>query len=314
MNTATANRPTNGKERQTRSPERILQRLDWHVIRRLDGILQGDYRSLFYGTGLDFADLREYQPGDDIRNIDWNVTARMNSPYVRQYIEDREVTAWFLLDFSPSMGFGALERDKESVLVDFVATLARLLTRNGNRVGAIFFDSRVELTIPARSGRTQVLRLINDMLKRRPAQSGSITDLTPLLNAALNSIKQRSLIFLISDFICAPGWDSSINLLSRRHDLIPIRLWDRREIELPEIGIVLVEDLETGEQIYIDTHNKKYRQRFYAAAQSREKQLTQTFKQAGVNALSLSTEEDLVQAILRFAEMRKRARHYGGTH
>ncbi len=314
MNTAIANRPTNGKERQERSPERILQRLDWHVIRRLDGILQGDYRSLFYGTGLDFADLREYQAGDDIRNIDWNVTARMNSPYVRQYIEDREITAWFLLDFSPSMGFGALERDKESVLVDFVATLARLLTRNGNRVGAIFFNSHVELTIPPLSGRIQVLRLINDMLKREPAQAGSITDLTPLLNAALNSIKRRSLIFLISDFICTPGWDSLINLLSRHHDLIPIRLWDRREVELPEIGIVLVEDSETGEQLYVDTQNKKYRQRFCAAAQRRGNELAQTFKQAGVNALSLSTEEDLVHAILRFAELRKRTRHYGGTH
>jgi uncharacterized protein (DUF58 family) len=312
MSTATANRPTNGKRRTQRSPERILKRLDWHVIRRLDGILQGDYRSLFYGEGLDFADLREYQAGDDIRNIDWNVTARMNAPYVRQYVEDREITAWFLLDFSPSMHFGVLERDKEAVLVDFVATLARLLTRNGNRVGALFYNNRVELTIPPRTGRTQVLRLINDMLKREPAQAGAITDLSPLLNSALNTIKRRSLVFLISDFICAPGWERPIHLLGRHHDLVPIRLWDRREVELPEIGIVLVEDSETGEQLYVDTQNKKYRQRFYAAAQRREDELIHTFKQAGVNALSLSTEEDLVRAILRFAELRKRSRLYGG--
>ena len=132
MNTAT---PVKPPDRAT--PDRILRRIDWQVIRRLDGVLQGDYRSLFYGTGLDFADLREYQAGDDVRRIDWNVTARMNAPYVRQYIEDREITAWFLLDLSPSMAFGRLERHKESVLGDFVATLARLLTRNGNRVGAI---------------------------------------------------------------------------------------------------------------------------------------------------------------------------------
>ena len=127
------------------TPERILQRLDWQVIRRLDGLLQGDYRSLFYGYGVDFADLREYQPEDDVRYIDWNVTARMNSPYVRKYVEDREITAWFLLDLSPSMDFGTVQgmNLKRTMMIDFVATMARLLTRHGNRVGAMFYGSRV---------------------------------------------------------------------------------------------------------------------------------------------------------------------------
>ncbi len=124
------------------TPERILYRLDWHVIRRLDGLLQGDYRTLFYGYGIDLADLREYQPGDDIRYIDWNVTARMDTPYVRQYVEDRELTAWFLLDLSPSMDFGAVDKQKRTILIDFVATVARLLTRHGNRVGAILYGDR----------------------------------------------------------------------------------------------------------------------------------------------------------------------------
>src|SRR5687768_7046932 len=137
------------------TPERILQRLDWQVIRRLDGLLQGDYRSLFYGYGVDFADLREYQPEDDIRYIDWNVTARMDTPYVRQYVEDREITAWFLLDLSPSLDFGTVRSVKRTVLIDFVATLARLLTRHGNRVGAVFYDSRIERVIPAKGGRMQ---------------------------------------------------------------------------------------------------------------------------------------------------------------
>src|SRR3954469_10582024 len=141
------------------TPERILQRLDWQVIRRLDGMLQGDYRSLFYGYGVDFADLREYQPEDDIRYIDWNVTARMDSPYVRQYVEDREITAWFLLDLSPSMDFGSIQSMKRAVLVDLVATLSRLLTRHGNRVGAVFFTTQVDRTVPARSGRVQTLSL-----------------------------------------------------------------------------------------------------------------------------------------------------------
>src|ERR1700741_3343287 len=137
------------------TPESVLQRLDFKVIRRLDGLLQGDYRSLFYGYGIDFADLREYQPEDDIRYIDWNVTARMSTPYVRQYVEDREITAWFLLDLSPSMDFGTVPNLalKRTMLIEFVAILARLLTRHGNRVGAMFYSDRVERTLPARGGR-----------------------------------------------------------------------------------------------------------------------------------------------------------------
>jgi uncharacterized protein (DUF58 family) len=302
MSTAVASPPTDQP-----TPERILQRLDWQVIRRLDGILQGDYRSLLYGFGTEFADLREYQPGDDIRYIEWNVTARMNTPYIRQYLQEREVAAWFLLDLSPSMAFGALERQKRAVLVDFVATLARLLTRNGNRVGAIFYDRQVEITIPPRSGRKQVLRLINDLLRRKPTNKGGFTDLTPLLETALNSIKRRSLIFLISDFICAPGWEGALNLLHRRHDLVPVRLWDEREIELPDVGVVMMEDSETGEQLAVDTGDKRFRQRFSQAAQRRETELSKTFKRAGVTMLSLSTNEDLLRAIVRFALLRKRA-------
>src|SRR5512141_419745 len=177
------------------TPERILQRLDWQVLRRLDGLLQGDYRSLFYGYGVDFADLREYTPPDDIRYIDWNVTARMATPYVRQYVEDREVIAWFLLDLSPSVDFGTVQTQnlKRTVLVDFVTTLARLLTRHGNRVGAMFFDSRIEKTIPARGGRLQVLRLINDLMRQPHLKRAPFTDLTPMLQGALRSIRSPSL-------------------------------------------------------------------------------------------------------------------------
>jgi uncharacterized protein (DUF58 family) len=294
--------------RSASTPERILQRLDWHVIRRLDGQLQGDYRSLFYGYGVDFADLREYQPEDDIRYIDWNVTARMNAPYVRQYVEDREITAWFLLDLSPSVDFGTLQSLKRTVLIDFVTTLARLLTRHGNRVGAVFYGSRVERTIPARGGRIQVLRLVNDLLKQPRLPKAPFTNLTPLLEAGLNAIKRRSLIFIISDFISAPGWERPLNVLSQRHEVLAIRLWDPRELELPDIGPIIMEDAETGEQLYVDTHDKKFRQRFHEAAQRREAALNEAFKRAGVDALSLSTEEDLVHAIVRFATLRQQRR------
>jgi uncharacterized protein (DUF58 family) len=292
------------------TPERILQRLDWKVIRRLDGLLQGDYRSLFYGYGVDFADLREYQPEDDIRYIDWNVTARMNSPYVRKYVEDRELTAWFLLDLSPSMDFGTVQgmNLKRTMMIDFVTTMARLLTRHGNRVGAMFYGSQVELMIPPRSGRNHVLRLINDMLKQPRLPKAPFTDLTPLLRTALNSIKGRSLIFILSDFIGMPGWQAALNLLNQHHEVLAIRLWDPREIELPDIGPVIMEDSETGEQLYVDTHDKKIRARFAEAAQRREAILKEGFKHAGVDALSLSTEEDLVRAIVRFAALRRQRR------
>lgn len=290
------------------APERILLRLDWEVVRRLDGLLQGDYRSLFYGYGVDFADLREYQPEDDIRYIDWNVTARMDTPYVRQYVEDREITAWFLLDLSPSMDFGAVNTLKRSVSVDFVTTIARLLTRHGNRVGAVFYGNKVERTIPARGGRIQVLRIVNDLLKQPKLAKASFTNLTPLVEAGLYSIKQRSLIFILSDFISEPGWERPLKLLNQRHEVIAVRLWDPREMDLPDIGPIIMEDAETGEQLYVDTHDKKFRQRFREAAERREAALNETFKRSGVDVLALSTEEDLVRAIVRFAALREQRR------
>jgi uncharacterized protein (DUF58 family) len=298
--------PTSATSAQ--APERILQRLDWQVIRRLDGVLQGDYRSLFYGYGVDFADLREYQHGDDIRYIDWNVTARMDTPYVRQYVEDREITAWFLLDLSPSMDFGTQQGLKRTMLVDFVATLARLLTRHGNRVGAIFYSSQVDRTIPARGGRVQVLRLINDLLRQPQLLGAPMTDLSPLLETGLYSIKRRSLIFIISDFISAPGWERLISLLNRRHEVIAVRLTDPREVALPDIGPIIMQDAETGEHLYVDTHDRKFRKRFREEGRRREAALNEAFKQAGVDVLRLSTGDDMVRSIVRFATLRQQHR------
>jgi uncharacterized protein (DUF58 family) len=290
------------------TPERILHRLDWKVIRRLDGVLQGDYRSLFYGYGVDFADLREYQPGDDIRYMDWNVTARMNTPYVRQYHEDREITAWFLLDLSPSVDFGTVDNLKRTVLIDFVVTLARLLTRHGNRVGAVFFGSRVERTIPARGGRIQTLRLANDLLRQPRLPRAPFTNLKPLLEWGLHAIKRRSLVFVVSDFICEPGGEAPLSLLTRKNEVLAVRLWDPREMELPDIGAVFMEDAETGEQLYVDTHDAGFRRQFAEGASRREANLGRAFKRAGVDVLSISTEEDLVSAIVRFASSRQHRR------
>jgi uncharacterized protein (DUF58 family) len=289
------------------TPERVLQRLDWQVVRRLDGLLQGNYRSLFYGFGVDFADLREYQAEDDIRYIDWNVTARMDTPYVRQYLEDREITAWFLLDMSPSVDFGTTQRqsEKRTMLVDFVSVLARLLTRHGNRVGAMMFGNRIQHTVPARGGKIQVLRLINDMLKQPRLSHIPRTDLKSFFTGALHTIKRRSLIFVISDFMSEPGWERPLSMLGQKHEVIAIRLFDPRELELPDVGMVVMEDAETGEQLFIDTHDAKFRKRFHSAAQKREEDLAKVFQRAGVDVMSLSTEDDLIKSILRFAKRRQ---------
>jgi uncharacterized protein (DUF58 family) len=305
MNGSTAARPS---EQLHHTPERILHRLEWRVIRRLDGLLQGDYRTLFYGSGTDFADLREYEPRDDIRHIDWNVTARMNTPYVRQYVEERDITAWFLLDLSPSMGFGPVERPKELVLVDFVATLARLLVRGGNRIGAILYNNRIDRTIPPRSGRNQVLRLIRELLAGSPAPAGATTNLSDLLTAGLNTFQRRSLVFIVSDFISEAGWERPLALLNRRHELIAIRLWDPRETELPDAGMIIIEDSETGEQLHVDTSNPTFRRRFREAAAHREATLKETVTRTGVDLHAISTEEDVVSAIVGMAALRKRRR------
>lgn len=292
------------------TPERVLLRLDWRVLRRLDGLLQGDYRSLFYGFGVDFADLREYQAEDDIRYIDWNVTARMDTPYVRQYTEDREISAWFLLDMSPSVDFGTLlnQEGKRAVLIDFVTVVARLLTRHGNRVGAMMFGNGLQKSIPARSGKLQVLRLINEMQKQPHWTQSPFTDLNVFLKGALNSIKKRSLIFVISDFISAPGWESALSLLNQRHEVVVVRLYDPAEMDLPDVGVMVMEDAETGGQLYVDTHDKKFRKRFQEAMQLREADLKNAFKRAGVDVLPLSTQDDLVRAIVRFAQRRQQMR------
>ncbi len=288
------------------NPDRLLRRLEWTVLRRLDGLLQGDYRTLFRGYGLDLADLREYQYGDDVRHIDWNVTARLQTPYVREYHEDREVTAWFLLDLSASVDFGSRQVRKRTVSQEFVAVLARILTRHGNRVGALLYGDGVESMIPARSGRRHVLQILHRMSVERPAQGASKTDLTELLEAAANMIRRRSLIFVVSDFISEPGWARLLGYLGQRHEIIAVRLHDPLEAELPDLGLLPFRDAESGETVLVDTHDRGFRKRFAAASARREARLRESFAEAGVDCLELSTEDDLADSIRAFADLRKR--------
>ena len=281
------------------------------MLRRLDGLLHGNYQTLFRGFGLDLADLREYQYYDDVRYIDWNVTARLQTPYVRVYNEDREVMAWFLLDLSPSVDFGARVK-KRSVSTEFVTVLTRLLTRHGNRVGALFYGDSVDTVIPARSGRRHALHILHRILSRPETSRSAATNLGDFLQTALRVMQRRSLVFVVSDFISTPGWAKPLANLTQRHEVIAVRLYDPLEMELPDLGLIRMRDAETGEQLFVDTHDRTFRKRFAVLAERREQELRAAFTQAGVDALELSTDDDLVNAILRFADLRKRRSQLAG--
>ena len=293
--------------------EHVLRRLEWTVIRRLDGLLQGDYRTLLRGTGLDLADLREYQHHDDVRHIDWNVTARLQVPHVRVFIEDREMAAWFLLDLSPSVDFGSGDQRKRNVSAEFVAVLARMLTRHGNRVGALLYGAGVDTVMPARGGRLHVLQLLHAMQSRPLAAESGATKLHELLQSAAATVRRRSTVFVVSDFISAPGWEKPLGMLAQRHEIVAVRLIDPMELELPDLGLIPIRDAETGEQLLVDTHDSGFRKRFARIAAQREADLRQIFVRAGVDTLELSTGDDLVGAVMRFADLRKRRSRLSGS-
>src|SRR5688572_607369 len=293
------------------NPEVLLRRLEWTVIRRLDGLLHGDYRTLFRGFGLDLADLREYQYHDDVRHIDWNVTARLQTPYVREYHEDREVTAWFLLDLSPSIDFGS-DTKKRTLSTEFIGLIARLLTRQGNRVGALFYGERLDTVIPARGGRRHVLALLHRLLQRPEMPRSEGTDLRAFLRSAYGVMPRRSLVFIVSDFFSQPGWAEPLAHLAQRHEVVAVRLYDQLERELPDMGMLVMQDSETGEQLFVDTHDKTFRKRFASVAERRERELRTALARAGVDCLELATDGNLVDAIMRFADLRKRSRRLAG--
>lgn len=285
--------------------QQMLRRLEWTVIRKLDGLLQGDYRTLWRGAGLDLADLREYQLHDDVRHIDWNVTARVQVPHVRQFTEDRDLSAWFLVDLSPSADFGSRQTEKRDLATQFTAVIARLLTRHGNKVGAMLYTSRVDAVLPPRSSRLDLLRLLNAMLRRQRVALVGTTRLGDLLTAANGNIRRRSSIFVISDFISEPGWEKPLGMLAQRHDVVVVRLTDPLERQIPDLGLITMEDPETGEQLFVDTHDPGFRRRFEELALAREAELRSAFSRAGVDVLELDTETSLIDAVVRFVDLRR---------
>jgi uncharacterized protein (DUF58 family) len=305
---AAAELPTQAAEPAGRvDVARVLNRLEWTVLRRLDGQLQGDYRQLLRGNGLEFADLREYQPQDDVRHIDWQATARTQTLYVRTYQEERDMTAWLVVDLSGSVRFGSHERSKHDLALEVCAVLARLLTRRGNPVGLMLHlggTPGIGRMVPPGSSRRHVLRLLHDIAHTPVISGADATDLGMVLRDAAGRFRRRSTVFVVSDFISAPGWEQALSQLSQRHDLVAIRLRDPIEQMLPALGVVPVQDAETNEILWLDSQDAGLRQRFAELAQAREDRLHETWAQAGVDCLEIDTQEPLDAAFLEFIRMR----------
>jgi uncharacterized protein (DUF58 family) len=291
------------------APVRLLRRLEWRLGRRLDGRLQGAYRTVWHGDGIDFTDLRAYVPEDDVRHIDWNVTARLDEPYVRQYTEDRELTAWLVVDRSASMRFGG-RQGKESVATELAVGLGRLVSQGGNRVGAILYDNGRHLVIPPRTGRDQVLRIAHELMREpEKAAKGQVTDLGGMFKlAATTTARRRSLVFVMSDFIGDPGWDRPLAMLTHRHEVVVIRVTDPAEVELPDVGLILVEDAETGEQLLVDTSDPLLRGRLADQVGAREAELAESMRRAGIDPHHVTTDQDLLAALVDMVRRSGRSR------
>src|ERR1700722_17160664 len=315
------------------APERLLLRLEWKVLRRLEGRLAGGYRTAHRGSGTDLAGLRDYLESDDARHIDWNVTARLNEPQLRVFTEDRELTVWLVLDRSASMTVGAPGRGKDDVTAELAIVLGRLFTRSGNQVGAVLYDNGAVRTLPPGSGRRHVLHLAV-LLSRTAGESGGAaaggrtrtwrrrgggrrdtasphpgtTNLAAMLDAVARLARRRALIVVISDFIGDGDWERSLLRLRPRHEVVALRVVDAADDELPQAGLVVVEDAETGEELVIDTGDPRLRARLSAAVADRDSGLAAGMRRAGVPVHRIGTDADLATALIEVVASTRRRR------
>ena len=301
------------------APERLLARLEWRVVRRLDGRLAGGYRTAHRGTGTDLVGLREYTEGDDARHIDWNVTARLKEPQLRVFTEDRELTVWLVLDRSASMTMGPPGRGKHDVLGELALVLARLFGRGGNRVGALLYDTELNKTgavriVPPGTGRRHALRIGAELARTADAsrsgggQHGSTTDLAAMLDAIAKLARRRALVVVISDFIGDGDWGQSLLRLVLRHEVVALRVVDAADDELPDVGLVVVEDAETGEQLVIDSSDPLLRTRLRARVEERDTSLAAGMRRAGVPIHRIGTDADLATALIEVVASTQRRR------
>jgi len=277
--------------------DRLLLRLEWRVLRRVDGRIQGGYRTPYRGSGMDFAGLREYVETDDARHIDWNATARLNEPQVRQFTEERDLTVWLVLDRSASMTTGAPGRGKKDVLAELALLLARLFSRGGNRVGALLHDGDTARIVAPGTGRGHALR-IGYELERASAPAASTTDFAAMLDSTASIARRRSLIIVISDFIGTGEWDRQLLRLIHRHDVVALRVIDATDDELPDAGLIVVEDAETGEQLIVDSSDPLFRARYRSGVDERDAELTQRMRRASVPLHRINTERDTIEALV----------------
>ena len=259
-------------------------------------IFAGEYHSQFKGRGMAFSEVREYQPGDDVRSIDWNVTARLNKPYIKVFEEERELTVMLLVDVSGSRNFGTLSQMKRDMMAEVAATLAFSTIANNDKIGAIFFSDKVEKFIPAQKGKTHVLHIIRELLSFEPSSSG--TDIAQALQYFANAQKRHCTAFLISDFIAAGAMYKPLLIASNRHEVNAIQIYDRREAELPNVGLVKFHDAETGGDLWVDTSLAAVRNEYAKAWRDNQNEIQQLFTRTGVNNISIRTDEDYVKALM----------------
>lgn len=284
---------------------RKVRRIEIRTRRLVTDLFGGSYHSVFKGRGVEFAEVREYVPGDDVRSIDWNVTARLGHPFVKQFQEERELTVILLVDRSASERFGTRNRLKGELAAEVGALLALSAESNQDKVGLVLFTDRVELTVPPRKGRRHMLRVVREILAYAPRGRG--TDLRGALEHLARIQKRRAVVFVLSDFV-AQGYQRSLSVAARRHDVVALRLRDRREEELPAVGVVALRDLESGREMIVDTSSRGVRRAFAQHVLARETAFGEAVRQARVDRVDLWTHEDVVAPLAAFFQKRLRRR------
>ena len=279
---------------------RILQITTRKVV---NDVLAGEYGSVFRGRGMEFDEVREYMPGDEIRTIDWNVTARTGTPYVKRYVEERELTVMFVVDLSASGAFGSVSKLKNEVAAEFCSLLAFSAVKNNDKVGLIVFTDQIEMYIPPKKGTQHVLRVIRELLDFRPRQAR--TDMVGALDFLGKVTKKRAVVFLVSDFQ-AEGFERSMRIIGKRHDLVAVTVVDPREVSLPNVGLVELEDAETGETVLVDTGSAAVRKRYERLGRERTARFRELFASMGVDQIEVMTDRDYVPNLVRFFRMRER--------
>jgi uncharacterized protein (DUF58 family) len=286
----------------------LLRRLHWSIIQPLATRLNGDERSRLVGAGVEFAAVREYQPGDDIRRIDWNLTARSNTPFIREAAADGAIDVWLVVDVSPSVDWGTGLCLKRYRAIELAAVAGQLLGRHGNRLGLLLFADRPIGIVPPGSGRAHLERVVGRLRLQPRSLSHGPTDLSAALTAIQRLARRPALIVLTSDFLVPDGWAAPLRLLGQRHEVVAARLRDARESNLPDVGVVTFEDPESGEQLTVDTGNRSLRERFRLAAATQAERINSILAGCGVDQVVLSTDEPMLPALATFLEARRRRR------